>query len=72
MDLNGIDEINAYRNKDGSYTIELHTFDKTYIVPYALLNIRLSTSLYTASDIELDFKGELNQTTNPMLIKEND
>ena len=72
MDLNGIDEINAYRNKSGSYTIELYTFDKKYIVPYASLNIGLSTGLYTASNIELDFRGELGQTIDPTIIKEND
>lgn len=64
MDLNSIDEINAYNNGDGSFCIDIFLSDAqgnrvTVKMPRATLDLSLTSGYDMAAEMELELKGTM-------------
>lgn len=64
MDLNSIDEINAYNNGNGSFCIDIFLSDAqgnrvTVKIPCATLDLSLTSGYDMAAEIELQLKGTM-------------
>lgn len=53
------DEIAAYRNKDGTYNIEMHSQKGSVIIPRLQLTIEVSGGIGHSTEVELKFTGPL-------------
>lgn len=65
MNANEIDEINAYNNGDGSFTVEMRMSDATRIVtftmPHACIDIAaINGGLFSPVRFELTITGEMS------------
>lgn len=57
MVLSNIDEINAYKNQDGSWTIEGHGDQKSFTMPYSNVSVNLQGSIGNPLEIEFIIRG---------------
>ena len=61
MPINSIDEINAYRNKDGTFSVEFHGMvpegQIKITIPCASLSLALSGDIGSLTELEIKLKG---------------
>lgn len=63
MNISDFDEINAYRNTDGTYTIEAFNSYGKLVIPSASFNLTVTGGYGTPSNVELTFTGMVKHVT---------
>lgn len=61
MILSLIDEINAYRNEDGSWTIEGYSDKNTFKIPHASIDLSLQGRIGIPVEMEITLRGEVEK-----------
>ena len=62
MPIDSVDEINAYKNKDGTFYVELHGMAPeglvtTIIIPAAMFELQLASGIYSQAEMTVKLEG---------------
>lgn len=61
MPIDSIDEINAYKNDDGTFCVELHGLvtegQVTITIPVAMLELQLTGGMYSQAEMTVKLEG---------------